>query len=244
MTQLLLNLTNPPCFTLDNLIPHPGIEKAVSTIQSVYSEAGQQLPPLFLYGPAGTGKTHILNAAASLVASSQGRNQEAWRTITESGMGPGSTGIEDLLALSDEQATKVCCVVIDDVRVATPEETARIWSLYNQTTRWGIPLMMASREPATQVFRDNPHLTSRVAAGLVFRLDPPEDSIRILIMDKMAGDRRVRISRDVCHYLVTRKSRNVNELERLLNILDRTSLELHRRITLPLIRMLEKDGII
>jgi chromosomal replication initiation ATPase DnaA len=52
----------------------------------------------------------------------------------------------------------------------------------------------------------------------------------------------VRISPDVTHYLVTRKSRNVNDLATILDILDRSSLELQRRITLPLIKLLEKQG--
>jgi DnaA-homolog protein len=244
MTQLLLNLTQLPSFTFDSLIVHAGIEQAVSTIQSVYRQAQHQLPPLFLFGPEGTGKTHILHAAAALVASSHGRGSRSVKSIEASTKSDGAASIGDLLALPDEQAADVCCVTVDDVRPMSPEESAAIWSLYNQSTRWGIPLMMASREAATKLFQDNPHLTSRVAAGLVFRLEPPEDTVRMLIMDKLAGDRRVRISRDVCHYLVTRKSRNVNELERLVDILDRTSLELHRRITLPLIKMLEREGVI
>jgi DnaA-homolog protein len=60
----------------------------------------------------------------------------------------------------------------------------------------------------------------------------------------MARDKNVRISREVCAYLVSRKSRNVKELERLLDILDRASLELKRRITIPLAKTLEKDGLL
>jgi chromosomal replication initiation ATPase DnaA len=43
---------------------------------------------------------------------------------------------------------------------------------------------------------------------------------------------------------VSRKSRNVKELEGLLDILDRASLELKRRITIPLIKTLEKEGLL
>ena len=76
----------------------------------------------------------------------------------------------------------------------------------------------------------------------MLKLDVPNDSVRLLIVDKMARDRNIRISEDVCRYLVTRKSRNVKELERLLDILDQTSLELQRRITIPLVKLLEHQG--
>ena len=48
----------------------------------------------------------------------------------------------------------------------------------------------------------------------------------------------------VIHYLITRKSRNIKELGGILDILDHASLELKRRITVPLIKMLEKEGTI
>jgi DnaA-homolog protein len=244
MTQLLLDLTGSPLFTFENLIMHAGIERAVATIQSVYSEVQRQLPPLFLCGPAGTGKTHILHAAASLVASFHGTGPGSAKIISPTKDALPSLDLDDLESRQEGQGAGLSCIAVDDVHVLAPNESARLWSLYNQTNRRGAPLMMASRVPANELFRDDPHLTSRVAAGLVFHLEPPEDNVRILIMDKMARDRQVRISREVCHYLVTRKSRNVNELSRLLEILDRTSLELQRRITLPLIKMLEKEGSI
>ncbi len=152
-------------------------------------------------------------------------------------------GLEELVSGPDEVQTDVCCVAVDDIHLLPVDRWTQLWSLWNKTTRWGCPLMMASRSAPTEVFQDDPHLTTRVTSGLVFRLDPPEDHIRLLILDKMARDRHVRISRDVCNYLVTRKSRNVKELERLLDILDHTSLELKRRITLPLIKIMEQEGV-
>jgi chromosomal replication initiation ATPase DnaA len=79
---------------------------------------------------------------------------------------------------------------------------------------------------------------------LVLELTPPEDPVRMLILDKMARDKNVRIPREVAGYLVTRKSRNIKELERIVDILDRKSLQLKRRITVPLIKLLEEDGLL
>jgi chromosomal replication initiation ATPase DnaA len=63
-----------------------------------------------------------------------------------------------------------------------------------------------------------------------------------MILDKMARDINVRIAPDVTHYLVTHKSRNVSELARILEALDTVSLQLKRRITLPIVKLLEKEG--
>jgi len=81
-------------------------------------------------------------------------------------------------------------------------------------------------------------------AGLVFGLKSPEDRARIMILDKMARDRNIRIAPDVTHYLVTHKSRSIGELAAIIEALDMASLQSKRRITVPLVKILEKDGMI
>lgn len=242
MTQLLLSLKTPPRYTFDSLVPHEGIEQAVSTLLSVYGDPAHALPGLFLYGPSGTGKTHLLHAAAALAAHTRGKTESTVRFISGSGDSTTFSGLEELVSGPDDTQHEVSCVAVDDVHMLSVDRWTQLWSLWNKTSRWGCPLMMASQTPPAEIFQDDPHLVTRVTSGLVFRLDPPEDPMRLLILDKMARDRHVHISRDVCNYLVTRKSRNVKELERILDMLDQASLELKRRITLPLIKILEHEG--
>jgi chromosomal replication initiation ATPase DnaA len=151
--------------------------------------------------------------------------------------------LERLTAEEEVPTQEISGAVIDDVHFIDRDSAANLWNLANKLTRYGAPLIMGSLYSPEEVFADNPHLKSRVTSGLVFSLDVAEDSIRILILDKMARDRNVRLPHDVAHYLVTRKSRNVKELSRLLDILDKESLQLKRRITLPLVRMLEQEGM-
>ena len=122
------------------------------------------------------------------------------------------------------------------------EDSAHLWTLANQLTRSGGALILAGSTAPHLMFLDNPHLQSRVLSGLVLSLEAPEDSERMLILDKMAKDRNIRVSRETFHYLLTRKSRNVKDLAELLDVLDRASLELKRRITIPFIKSLETEG--
>ncbi|MBI5568573.1 MAG: AAA family ATPase [Desulfomonile tiedjei] len=244
MNQLVLTLNVAPRFTFDNLIVHEGIEAAVSAVRSVYEEPERPLPPLFLFGGPGTGKTHILKATASLVDSARGQRDGASRFFSLGGTSEEGTSLDTFAAQADNESARFCCVAVDDIHLLSPEQSAHLWGLSNKATRRGSPLLLASGLSIQEVFRDNPHMESRVKAGLVFQLAPPEDNVRMLILDKMARDRNVRVSRDVCSYLVTRKSRNLRELSRLLEILDHESLVQKRRITLPLIKTLERDGFV
>jgi chromosomal replication initiation ATPase DnaA len=244
MTQLLLALTTPPRFTVESLIVHEGIQTAVATIQSIYGTGEPPLPPLFLHGPPGTGKTHILNAVASVLDSRFAEQGCKIKFISATGEPPRFPDLEALVSDTRDHAQDLLGVIIDDAHLANEEDSAHLWSLSNKLTRSGAPLILAAGIPPEEIFPDNAHLRSRIVSGLVLGLEPPEDQIRMLIVDKMARDKNVRISHEVCAYLVSRKSRNVKELERLLDILDRASLELKRRITIPLAKVLEREGLL
>jgi chromosomal replication initiation ATPase DnaA len=237
MGQLLIPLSSPPRFTFETLVLHEGIEPAVSAVMATYPDR-TPAPSLFLHGPAGTGKTHILKAI-------QARMEEAG-TGRDRVLFPASrAAVDDLLDDGAEALpAETLAVVLDDLDLSTAQDAPRFLTLCNVLARQQIPLLAASRKAPEELFPDNPHILSRISAGLVLHLDPPEDPVRLLIMDKISRDLNVLVSRDVFRYLITRKSRNIKELETLLRLLDRASLEHKRRITIPFIKVLEAEGLV
>lgn len=242
MTQLLLPLSTPPRFTFENLVLHHGIEEALQTVRSVYGGSHRPVPSLFLYGPSGTGKTHILKALTSYLQDQSPESEGSVLFIEPNGDPPAFPDLQKLISEDVVDSSLIIGATIDDVHLIQGDDATHLWNLANKLTRSGSPLLMGSRTPLEETFPHNPHLQSRIKSGLVFRLEPPEDAVRMMIIDKLARDRNVRVSREVIHYLITRKSRNIKEMSKLLGILDQASLRLKRRITVPLIKLLEKDG--
>lgn len=238
--QLVLPFTIAPRYTFDSLVVHEGIGAALSTLRTVLTSGEKPLPHILLHGPAGTGKTHILNAFA-VTLEQQSSAEASVNVIACEGQSARFPGLEELISREDA-VESLAAVIVDDIHLMDSEAAALLWTLSNKLTRTGAPLLMGSRLAPKELFTDDPHLRSRIVSGLVLEVQPPEDPVRMLILDKMARDKNVRISREVAGYLVTRKSRNVRELEKLVEILDHTSLQLKRRITVPLIKMLEKEG--
>ncbi|MBI5251385.1 MAG: hypothetical protein HY912_17995 [Desulfomonile tiedjei] len=240
--QLVLPFTIAPRYTFDSLVAHEGIEGALATLRKVLASGERPLPHILLHGPAGTGKTHILHAVAEGLEHRSGRDDSV-EVIDSEGNPPRFPGLEELVT-REGSVESLDAVVVDDLHLMDTQAATMLWTLSNKLTRTGAPLLMASRTMPDELFTNDEHLRSRIISGLVLKLEPPEDPVRMLILDKMARDKNVRISRDVAGYLVTRKSRNVRELEKLVEILDQTSLQLKRRITVPLIKLLEKEGVL
>lgn len=241
MDQLVLAFSPTRRYTFESLVVHEGIQQALRTMRSVYASQKLPLPSLFLHGAPGTGKTHLLHALATFLEDLFQAEGLRVELIDAKDQASAVTELEKLL--SDESAfAHLCAVAVDDVHEVHGQAAAHLWSLSNKLTRSGAALLIGSRKPPEETFPTDPHLTSRITSGLVLHLDPPDDAIRVLIIDKMARDRSIRISPDVSHYLLTRKSRNINDLNRIMDILDEASLRFKRRITVPFIKTLEKSG--
>ncbi len=155
-----------------------------------------------------------------------------------------SSELERLVTATMDSAQDLWAAAVDDVHFIDNDDAAHLWTLENQLTRSGGAVILAGRTAPQNMFLGNPHLQSRVLSGLVLSLEAPEDPERMLILDKIARDKNIHVSRETFHYLLTRKSRNVKDLAELLESLDRASLELKRRITIPFIKSLEQEGLI
>ena len=135
----------PPSF--DNFVPGRNHE-AVRAIRE--SAAGRGDRYLYLAGPAGTGKTHLLIAAARAAAG-------FYLDPGEPGIGPGVT--ESL-----ETSRLVC---LDGVGAAAghPDWEQALFRLFNALESAGTPLVVADRSPPGRLGLELPDLASRLASG-------------------------------------------------------------------------------
>ncbi len=146
--------------------------------------------------------------------------------------------------MNHEQLTQYGAVLIDDVDKVSGIDSKHLWNIWNKLLTTGAHLVCSSSVGPDRIFSDDPHLRSRMISGLSVELLPPDDAARILILDRMATKRGIRMTHDVISYLLSRKSRNLKRLEEILKILDRVSMEERRRVTLRLVKQIEAEGII
>lgn len=201
----------------------------VSTLRdmAVAPDAGCERQ-VFLHGPPGSGKTHLLQAACH--EASAGGRPCAYLPLGELlERDPDAVldGLDrlDLLALDDLQAVS-----------ARPDWARALFGLFNRLRERLGQLLIAARTSPEGLDCQLPDLVSRLTWGPVFRLDLPGDRVLKAILKKRAELRGLQLSDAVVEYLLRHECRDLEFLLTLLDRLDLAALAEQRRLTIPFIR--------
>jgi DnaA family protein len=182
--------------------------------------------PVYLWGPAGSGKTHLLRSLAAQVQSA--------------GLRVGWFDAGDHLPwpLAPEWAL----VVVDRCEALAPAAQHAAFTLFVEAATHGVPFAAAGRLPPVDLpLRDD--LRTRLAWGHVHALQPLDEAETRAALRRDAERRGIFLSDEVMDYLLTRFERDLAHLVPLLDRLDDFGLAHGRRVTVPLVRqMLREQG--
>jgi DnaA family protein len=228
--QLTLGIELNVAATFDSFMAD-GSAEAIAALRQVGE--GLSPGPLWIYGAAGVGKSHLLQAACRL-RSDRGGSAMYLPLAQAAQLDPaileGSESI-DLLAIDD----------IDAVAGDHEWEVA-LFSAINSFLLSGSPLLLAAGVVPRDVGFSLPDLSSRVGAHVVYRIAALSDEdLQKLVMQR-ASERGLQVDATAIQYLMRRVPRDMRVLEDWLSRLDRASLAAHKRVTVALIRsVLERD---
>jgi len=184
--------------------------------------------PVYLWGPPGSGKTHLLRALAH--ASQQAGQRVGWFDAVDATPWP--------------LAPEWSLVIIDGCDALGTEAQQAAFALFVEAATEGVQVAAAGRLPPVDLaMRDD--LRTRLGWGHVFAMQPLAEAETRAVL-RREGDRRgVLLSDDVMDHLMTRFPRDLKHLMLLLDRLDEFALSRSRAVTVPLIRtMLAEEGAV
>lgn len=211
---------------------HEGLNAAaVAGLRQLVDQAGQA--PLWLYGPAGVGKTHLMQAGCAMAG--QRGLTAAFLPLAVSSLVPGMlAGCEhlELVALDDVDAI-----------AGKPGWERALFTLYNELLEQGGRLVCAAGLPPSALAFSLPDLASRLSACVVHRLQPLAERDQGIALQRRATHRGLELPDETLSYLTRRAPRDFGALCRLLDELDTEALAAQRRLTVPFVRqVLERGG--
>ena len=194
-------------------------QMAVRAADAVVAEPGRRYNPLYIAGPSGTGKTHLLNAIGNELAA-QGN-----RTARVACVGAQLFIDELIAALQEGQIERfraryraADALLIDDVQfVAGKERTQEeLFHVFNHFHSAGKQLVFVSDVPPKAIEGLEDRLRSRFEGGLVAELEAPDRALREKLLGRYLADVG-EVDTALLQYLAERPVSSVRELIGVVN---------------------------
>lgn len=198
---------------------------------SAMARADDSVSNVYLWGPAGTGKTHLLVAAARQMADA------GWAPYIDmvefAAQMPTGEPSQWLAGL--ERASLVCLDRMESIAGDIRWEEA-VFHCFNRLQAQGGKLLMAGRQAPAATTWALADWASRASWGLVLGLPPLQDPDRLGILQLRAAARGLELPDEVGEFLLQRYPRDIRQLNGILDDLDRAAMAAARRLTIPFVR--------
>ncbi|MCB1862759.1 MAG: DnaA regulatory inactivator Hda [Gammaproteobacteria bacterium] len=226
-----INLRESACF--DTFIGL-GNQQTIADLKACLAGSGERY--LYLWGPAGAGKSHLLQASCRAVQ--PGSKRVAY--IPLSLVDHFTPGI-----LSDLGELDLVC--LDDIHLVceAPAWESSLFSLFNQLWECRAGLIVSADRPPARLPVQLADLASRLEWGLSCQLNPLDDVGRVALLDESAKRRGLHLPKATARYILSHTARDATSLLELMERLDLASLAAQRsKLTIHFVKtVLEPDEV-
>lgn len=216
MRQLPLDLHRRPAPTLENFVTGDNAE-AIALAHRL-ARGDRQDRFVYLWGPAGAGRSHLLQALAP-----RGR------------IASPETAMPTTIADGE-------LLLVDDCQRLDAGGQQALFGLYNQVQAGIAATLVVAGDAPPLAMRLREDLRTRLGWGLVLQLRLLDDHHKAAALERHASSRGVALGRDLVPYLLSRYDRDIRSLIALFDALDRYGFERKRPLNRQLLREFEADA--
>ena len=209
--------------TLANFLATAAMKPLLGALRAQATGSGEAV--IYLHGPRGSGKSHLLQASCHLA----GRDAQ-YLPLADLGGYPARDVLQGMESLQ--------LVCLDDLHAVLGRQDweLALFNLYNRARERGCRLLLAAQAAPRALALGLEDLRSRLAWGGVFQLNPANDEQKAAILVFRAAQRGIALGPEVANYIVARASRDMEALLALLDDLDHASLVEKRPLSIPFTR--------
>ena len=225
-------------YTFDNFIVGASNKFAHAACIAVADRPAQAYNPLFIYGPSGLGKTHLLYAITNELKKKIAnvrviyiKGEDFTNQMIDSMSRQAMTEFRDKYRSCD-------VLLIDDIhfiagKTSTQEE---FFNTFNALHEAGKQIIMTSDRPPREIKTLEDRLKTRFEWGLIADIQPPDLELRTAIIKKKAELFNVSIPEDVLAFLAENLRSNIRQIVGAIKKLGAKSFLTGRHVTMELAR--------
>ena len=205
-----------PRYTFDHFVIGTSNRFAHAAALSVAEAPARSYNPLFIYGPAGLGKTHLLHAIGHHVQA-MFKNKRVRYVSTETFMNEFVDAIRtNSTSAFKRRYREVDVLLIDDIQFLERSQQLQeeFFHTFNSLHGADSQIVISSDRSPKSIATLEDRLRSRFEWGLITDVQPPEFETRLAILRKKADSERLEgIPPEVLNFIAANISDNVRELE-------------------------------
>jgi chromosomal replication initiator protein len=206
-----------PAYAFDSFVEGSGNRLARAAALSVAQNPGHSYNPLFIYGGAGLGKTHLLHAIGQAAAAN---HINVICTSAEQFTNEFVTALRE--RNTEEFRNKyrsIGMLLIDDIQFISGKEQTEesFFHTFNELHNTNRQIVITSDCPPKSMPLLEERLRSRFEWGLIVDIKPPDYETRLAILESKAKQKGISIGTDVLELIARNAQTNVRVLEGSLN---------------------------
>lgn len=195
---------------------------AHSASLAVAESPGEVYNPLYLYGGAGLGKTHLMHSIGHFILDQDPDRKVLYVTseqFTNEVIESIRSGNAAKMNRLREKYRTVDVLLIDDVQFIIGKESTQeeFFHTFNVLHSAGKQIILSSDKPPKEMETLEERFRSRFEWGLIADIQPPDYETRMAILKKNAENTTKKINEEVFDYIATNIKSNIRELEGAFN---------------------------
>ncbi len=204
-----------PQFTFDRFIVGPSNQFAHAAAVAVANNPAVTNNPLFIHGPSGLGKTHLLYAIASEIS---GKHPE-YNIVYIKGDEFTNELIRSLQEGKNQEFRNkyrnADLFLMDDIQFIAGKDSTQeeFFHTFNTLYENGKQIVLTSDRPPHELARLEDRLRTRFEWGLLADINPPDYETRMAIIRNKCKTLNLEMPDDVCSYIAENITNNIRQIE-------------------------------
>ena len=238
-----------PQFSFDSFVVGPSNRFAHGAAIAVTNTPGEVYNPLFIYGPPGVGKTHLLYAIANGIRKKNPnanivyiKGDEFTNELIDAIQSGKNISFRSKYREAD-------LFLIDDIQFIAGKNSTQeeFFHTFNKLYEEHKQIVMTSDRKPSDMATLEDRLRTRFEWGLVADIQPPDYETRMAIIKNKATSLALDLSNEVCDYIANNVTNNVRQIEgtvkKLRAYVDLNGMELTlENVTRAIADMFKKEG--
>jgi len=231
-------------YTFDSFIVGPFNELAYSAAQAIIKKPGTY-NPLFVYGPTGLGKTHLIQATGNKLLEKNPDLNVFYTTSEKFSQDYVNALTNNRVQQFKNRYRNYDVLIMDDIQFFSGKEKLQeeLFHLFNILYDKNKQIIFSSDKHPNYIVGLEDRLRSRFSAGMIVDITKPDYESRAAILKAKATEQNIPISDEIIDYLATHIDGNIRELEGIINTIAIQTEIKKRKLTLDEVKQIVKNNI-